>query len=184
MEEDPLKEVEQFDYDLEKNKFDYVYSTYDFSRSITGFFKLEVTVRGPSVIYLLFDELVDNKDGNFIVDYKRNNTSNVIKLNFSEEGLSKFLTLEPYTARYVTLIITPEVDVKLSIVDFENSEVSQLKFITDDEEVNLIIKAAQNTLAQNAVDILMDCPSRERAGWLADSYFLLLRNAILLAATK
>ena len=27
------------------------------------------------------------------------------------------------------------------------------------------------TYKQNALDIFMDCPSRERAGWLCDSYF-------------
>lgn len=27
------------------------------------------------------------------------------------------------------------------------------------------------TLAQNAVDLLTDCPSRERAGWLSDAWF-------------
>lgn len=31
--------------------------------------------------------------------------------------------------------------------------------------------AALRTYAHNALDIIMDCPSRERAGWLCDSYF-------------
>lgn len=33
------------------------------------------------------------------------------------------------------------------------------------------MRAAQNTLAQNSLDLLMDCPSRERAGWINDGFF-------------
>ena len=40
-----------------------------------------------------------------------------------------------------------------------------------DETCELIDRAAVNTFRQNATDIFMDCPSRERAGWLCDSFF-------------
>lgn len=33
------------------------------------------------------------------------------------------------------------------------------------------MEAARHTFAHNAVDLLTDCPSRERAGWLSDSFF-------------
>lgn len=46
-----------------------------------------------------------------------------------------------------------------------------LKLRCKDKKVCAVLRAAQNTLAQNAVDILTDCPSRERAGWLCDGYF-------------
>src|SRR5690606_36811597 len=47
----------------------------------------------------------------------------------------------------------------------------KMKFQSQDEDLNKIVEAAQHTLAQNSVDILMDCPSRERAGWLCDTWF-------------
>ena len=34
-----------------------------------------------------------------------------------------------------------------------------------------IYDAAVRTFCHNVLDIYMDCPSRERAGWLCDSYF-------------
>jgi alpha-L-rhamnosidase len=37
--------------------------------------------------------------------------------------------------------------------------------------LNQIFEAARQTFRQNATDIFMDCPSRERAGWLCDSFF-------------
>ena len=35
-----------------------------------------------------------------------------------------------------------------------------------------VFDAARETFAQNAVDVFTDCPSRERAGWLCDSFFI------------
>ena len=40
-----------------------------------------------------------------------------------------------------------------------------------DSELASIYSAAEATFAHNAVDLYTDCPSRERAGWLCDSYF-------------
>src|SRR6185369_11430734 len=34
-----------------------------------------------------------------------------------------------------------------------------------------VFSAARETFRQNCADLFMDCPSRERAGWLCDSYF-------------
>ncbi len=44
-------------------------------------------------------------------------------------------------------------------------------FLCSDPALNRIFEAARQTFRQNAVDIFMDCPSRERAGWLCDSFF-------------
>jgi alpha-L-rhamnosidase len=37
--------------------------------------------------------------------------------------------------------------------------------------LNKIFDAAKQSSRQNAIDVFMDCASRERAGWLCDSYF-------------
>ena len=41
----------------------------------------------------------------------------------------------------------------------------------DDPVMQGVYDAALRSFAHNAVDIYTDCPSRERAGWLCDSYF-------------
>src|SRR3546814_20419396 len=38
--------------------------------------------------------------------------------------------------------------------------------------LNKSFGASKQTFRQNAVDLFMDCPSRERAGWLCDSRFM------------
>ena len=52
-----------------------------------------------------------------------------------------------------------------------NPEASRASFAASDERFNRIFEAARETFRQNATDVFMDCPSRERAGWLCDSFF-------------
>ncbi|HOV76837.1 MAG TPA: hypothetical protein PLS24_02320, partial [Sedimentisphaerales bacterium] len=47
----------------------------------------------------------------------------------------------------------------------------EAQFSCSDPALNRIFEAARQTFRQNAIDIFMDCPSRERAGWLCDSFF-------------
>lgn len=58
----------------------------------------------------------------------------------------------------------------VSLISYENRDVNVL-LDAEDADLHKIFDAAVRTFRQNAVDILTDCPSRERAGWLCDSYF-------------
>jgi alpha-L-rhamnosidase len=60
---------------------------------------------------------------------------------------------------------------EVRIRQYVNSDVANARFKTSDPALNRIFDAAIETHKQNAVDVFMDCPSRERAGWLCDSYF-------------
>ena len=55
--------------------------------------------------------------------------------------------------------------------EYANPEASRAHFACSDLRLNRIFEAARQTFRQNALDIFMDCPSRERAGWLCDSFF-------------
>ncbi|MBN1441211.1 MAG: hypothetical protein JXA90_00815, partial [Planctomycetes bacterium] len=52
-----------------------------------------------------------------------------------------------------------------------NPDVWEAHFISSDPRLNRLFDAGRETYRQNAVDVFMDCPSRERAGWLCDSFF-------------
>lgn len=134
----------------------------------TGFIMTHVTVSKPSKIRLHWDEvLIDGemKAGrlgyNSYIDYE---------LAPGEYNLETF---EPYTFMFVKVDVR-EGDCVLngaSVRQYVNSDVSKAFFETNDFEINKIFKAAVETYKQNALDVFMDCPSRERAGWLCDSYF-------------
>jgi alpha-L-rhamnosidase len=61
---------------------------------------------------------------------------------------------------------------RISILrEYAGAGVWQAHFAASDERLNRLFAAGRETFRQNALDIFMDCPSRERAGWLCDSFF-------------
>lgn len=149
------------------------YTTYDFGRAITGFTELEVRAPRGGTVYVLFDELLwkEAGKGENYVCFFRNTCSSVHKWTFTKGGVFRVSAFEPYTVRYACVVHTAGTEVKIYQRDYENPEAGRLRFSCSDTEISGIMEAARATLAQNSVDLLTDCPSRERAGWLSDSWF-------------
>lgn len=148
------------------------YRIYDFSRTVTGFFSLTAQITKTAKLYILFDEVISQEDSCRRVDPHRNGCCNIIKYTL-EPGCYHLLTFEANSARFATVVMTEgygEIS-GFSMVRYENPDVRHPLPNYNDAELNAIVEAAANSFAQNAVDILTDCPSRERAGWLCDSYF-------------
>lgn len=55
--------------------------------------------------------------------------------------------------------------------EFDKALITSPKPEMNDPVLDKIYDAAVSTFCQNTLDIYMDCPSRERAGWLCDSFF-------------
>lgn len=149
-----------------------MYQVCDFGRTVTGFFSFHVQVKTAATMYILFDEILTDKGTYNEVAPFRNNCCNVVKYTFAP-GTYTCISMEANAARFANVVI-PEGTVELSdfgMVLYENPDAASYTYDYGDAELNKIVAAAVNTFAQNAVDILTDCPSRERAGWLCDSYF-------------
>jgi alpha-L-rhamnosidase len=141
---------------------------FDFGTNLTGFIGSQVRARTPTRLYLTFDEMLVNGD----VDFKRLDTVNIIayELGPGEYNLESF---EPYTLRFLKFLVL-EGDCEISQIylrEYVNPNVWTAHFDSSDEGLNMLFAAGRETFRQNSVDIFMDCPSRERAGWLCDSYF-------------
>ena len=168
---DQLKEcltdtVSKFVFDAERK--DATYRLYDFSRNVSGFVNLKLCVIEDAEIYLTFDEMLINNN----VDFKRMSCGNVIKWEL-KSGEYSLESIEPYTMRYCQITVkTGKVKIQgVGLTLVENSQAYKLKYEISDADLQNIMVSAQNTVAQNAFDVLMDCPSRERAGWINDIYF-------------
>lgn len=146
------------------------YADYDLKRNVAGFITFSLNVKEKANIYVTFDEMLSKKANG--IDPVRLDCCNVIKWELGA-GEYKLESSEPYTARYIRVIVeSGEVEnVSVGMRLLENADVYRMIAKTSDRTVNAIISAAQNTLAQNSFDLLMDCPSRERAGWLNDQYY-------------
>lgn len=144
------------------------YSVYEMKGEKTGFIKLDIECSADTNLAITFDEILTDGD----VCATRGCMNTVFwKL---EKGKYSLVTAEPYSLKFMKIINTSEIAAvtvnDAGIIKYEfNCDVDGLN--SEDEELNAIYDAAVATFRQNTVDIYMDCPSRERAGWLCDSYF-------------
>ena len=144
------------------------YRILDLGTNLTGFLGFRVRCESPSRVFLTFDEVLTDGD----VDFLRMNCENVLTYELAP-GRFEIESLEPYTLRYLKLIVLDgdcEID-GVYLREYVNPDVWSAHFSASDPRLNRLFEAGRETFRQNAVDIFMDCPSRERAGWLCDSFF-------------
>ncbi len=146
------------------------YVLFDLGENRSGFFGLRLRAKGDACVVLVWDELL-NSDGH--IDPLRTNMANMLRVKVGK-GEFLFESFQPYTARYAAAIVLHgEVEpTELYLRTYEHPHADRLQFTVEDAAMTSLLEAARRTLAQNAVDILTDCPSRERVGWLCDSYFI------------
>ena len=162
------KELLSFHYKRECDSEGLQYLIYEFPRVSTGKFVIRVSTIAKTNIWVTFDELLT--DG-----YLRFNREHIIHglkwtLNAGEYTL---YSQEVYAAKYIQLILDANVQIQdVSIICVENPDVMAFEVPPMEEELNTIVEAARNSLAQNAYDIFTDCPTRERSGFICDSFFM------------
>lgn len=144
------------------------YSILDFGTNLTGFIGAKVNCAEKTRLYLTFDEILTEGD----VDWKRLGCVNAVLYEL-EKGEYALESFEPYTLRYLKAIVLEgscEIE-SLYLRDYVNPDGAAAAFACSDPRLNQLFEAGRQTFAQNALDVFMDCPSRERAGWLCDSFF-------------
>ncbi len=145
------------------------YIVLDFEHIEVGFFLASIRACCESELILAFSEYYEGD----IFELPNMNAHNVIELFLDETSQKDFMSFEPYTCRYAIIAVKEgkiQLDsfgIKTFMFDIKNIEYPDF----GDKAVNDIYRAAVRTFAHNAVDLYTDCPSRERAGWLCDSYF-------------
>ena len=150
------------------------FATFSNEVSLTGFLSLKIEVQEDALIYVLFDEVnvLDPSNPNLTgISFCRNTTHNCVTYEL-KKGKYNLVSFEPYTVMHARLVVLRgEASIRsFGLIKYENPD-SSISFSFKEKKINSILEAAKNTFKQNAVDLLTDCPSRERAGWLCDSYF-------------
>lgn len=147
------------------------YATVSMKCNLTGLVKCELLATSDTTLLLTFDEVL--RDGK--VDFARGECVNCLIFKLSAGKRYTLLTAEPYTFKCMSVFSlggSVEID-SLGIIrmDFNEGEIIKSLRPDADEQIKRIYEAGVETFRQNAFDIFMDCPSRERAGWLCDSFF-------------
>lgn len=136
----------------------------------SGFLSMHLRCDTSGSLYVLFDEILDEQGD---VNPMRLCCCNVIRLD-CEEGEYRFQSRECYALRYCKFLA---VGGTFEVNDVELREVIcpeplTWEYHSSNGKIETVLQAAKQTFLQNSADIFMDCPSRERAGWLCDSFFL------------
>ena len=157
------------------------YALFDLGREKTGFIGMTVQCSAPVTIYALFDEILQEDPAN-PVNYVRMMTTAVVKWHLPA-GTHTLLSYEPYSLRYLQLCCVGG-GCLVENVHLRNYCFKPIESRTfADPALQKIYDAAIETFRQNVVDIYMDCPSRERAGWLCDSFFTARVERVLTGAS-
>lgn len=147
------------------------FAVFDTEENTSGYIRISVTAQHDTVLYVVFGEKIGQYG---VPEPAEDGCANTIEFGLQGGRSYDLVSFEPYTFRYVSVIsmYAPTLVTNVSLY----SEKFPQKLIvnvpkSDNEKLQKIYNAAVNTFRQCATDIFMDCPSRERAGWLCDSYF-------------
>ena len=145
------------------------YIVYKFKGVSSGFIELKIEAFEDCELMAVFDEI--DVDGDVETYRMRETLASVIwKL---PKGKHTLISNEPYIIQYLKIVNNSG-----GALLIENVDLIQFKFDcsvkplkSGNERIDRIYNAAVETFRQNVLDIYMDCASRERAGWLCDSFF-------------
>ncbi len=143
------------------------YMLYRFPFNATGFLRTRIRCAEPCTIYLLFDEILE--EGR--LDCMRMSSVNCIRYTL-DAGIHRTQTFAPYTMKYVQVVVKGRAILEeIDMVEYKHPPVKYCVRLPEDQALERIYRAALESYLSNAVDLFTDCPSRERAGWLCDSFF-------------
>lgn len=142
--------------------------TYRMPCNTSGKIDFAVACDADTEILITFDEILGE---NGLINYRRMYTVNAAMWKLSG-GKYRLSTFEPYTLGVVTFHVIKGRAIlsDVGMIYFGADRVKRT-YVGNDKELEKIFRAAVETYRQNTFTIYMDCPSRERAGWLCDSFF-------------
>ena len=166
-----------FKTDMTENRYEF----YELDTNNTGFIKTKILAKEDSEIFVFGGERMaayasssGGTSAGIDMDLCGSNLSTIIRYELKKSDKPYDLqTFECYTVKYIGILVRKgEVEVQnVALREYSYPEYEATTFSCADKELECIFEAARNTYRQNTVDTFMDCPSRERAGWLCDSYF-------------
>lgn len=140
----------------------------NYGRILTGFTALDVECTTPTRLVITFDETLTENHVNPLRQRLVNGL--IYDLQPGSYSLEQF---EPFTYQYLRVATySGGATIKnIRLREYANDDVWTAQFRSSDPRLNLLFEAGRETYRQNALDTFMDCPSRERAGYLCDSFF-------------
>ena len=142
--------------------------TYRMPGNTTGKIDFSIACDDDTEVLITFDEFLGE---NGLIHYRRMYTVNAAMWKL-KKGRYHLSTFEPYTLGVMAIHVLKGRAILSDVgVIYFGAAKPKRTYCGDDEQLRKIFHAAVETYRQNTFTIYMDCPSRERAGWLCDSFF-------------
>jgi alpha-L-rhamnosidase len=144
-----------------------------------GFLRAQVTAEQPTRLWLVFGEMLDAQGD---VRFNGLGCCNIVEYRL-QPGTYALESIEPYTLRYVKAVcLEGACRINgLGLREYARPSTAA-SFRASDERLNRLFAAGVLSNRQNVIDLFMDCPSRERAGWQCDGFFTARATADLTGA--
>ena len=97
-----------------------------------------------------------------------------VKHIFFEAGLYRYLKIYFRGCRNIKIN-------EIALLEYSYPDNDKCGFECSDPEANILYAAAKRTLLFNTLDVFMDCPDRERGGWLCDSLWTARAASLMLS---
>jgi len=178
----PAERLKSYEWGIDIREVNPGYLLYDFGRNLTGFMKVVIECREDAEILIGHDEVLLEE---VFTGHRAWWANNYIRLKLKKGRRIDFESFEPYTMRYLAVwILSGDADIHKTELREYAFPLTLIKDITQNKrrmphKIGQIYQAAVETFRQNTLDTFMDCPGRERAAWLCDSFFT-ARSAYLL----
>ena len=170
----PLKELSELCYSIWEDRKPLPctvskgsFAAFKCIKNTCGLINLKYKATENCRFIIAFDEKL--VDGRF--DLKNWDVFNVIEVISGKE--TSFTNFDVYGFQYFAVfVLEGNLDIEeVNVVKVINPIANPPKLNCSDEEILKIYDAACESARCNSLGIFMDCPTRERAGWLCDSYF-------------
>lgn len=140
---------------------------FECEKNSSGIIHMDYIAPKGARILIAFDEMIN--DGKFPNKIKAVNVIDV-----SGEGDISFENFEIYGFKYYAVfVVSGEIELKnIYKINIRHCPKNIPALNTEDEELLAIYEAALESYRSNSLGIFMDCPTRERAGWLCDSLYI------------
>ncbi|MBQ9734455.1 MAG: hypothetical protein IJV95_01225 [Clostridia bacterium] len=147
----------------------------DFEKIYAGFIRLGGVAKTDVELILATTEYLTGETFKFIDDFgdQVDQSQPAIKLIYKKGDKIDFESFEPLSFKNLALfVVSGSISVSyLGVRTFMRNPLDMVARKINNSELKTVYDAAVRSFTHNAVDIYTDCPLRERAGWLCDSFF-------------
>ncbi len=143
------------------------FCAFECEKNSSGIIHLDYIAPKGARIIITFDEIIDG--GRFP---NKMQAANVIDVSGS--GNISFENFEIYGFKYYAVfVVSGEIELKnVYKINIRHCPKNIPTLNTDDPELLEIYEASLESYRSNSLGMFMDCPTRERSGWLGDSYYI------------